>query len=259
MMGYTHVAVGAAGAMTVATIMGYDTPGMFITATVAGAIGGVVADIDTRGSAMVTDAVRARHEVVGLVVVGMILLAWLHWNSHSGIIPFDLSSLFGLLAFIFMLLAGMATQHRTFTHSLLFLALTSAGTYFVYPGALVYFVVGGVLHLLLDMLNKPYGGHGVHPLYPLRIGKGIAPGICASFGIGNNVFYFLGLAVFLGESGFMLWKMKEISKMTVPLILIIYLIVTLHIVRRTTERQMSRERHVKDGYFKSDHVDNWDK
>lgn len=48
MMGYTHAAIGAAGALSLAALNGDGSPALYITASLAGALGGVAIDIDTR-------------------------------------------------------------------------------------------------------------------------------------------------------------------------------------------------------------------
>lgn len=76
MMGYTHAAIGAAGALSLAALNGDGSPVLYITATVAGALGGVAVDIDTRDNLKnpkVTDAGRTRLATAGLLVISILL------------------------------------------------------------------------------------------------------------------------------------------------------------------------------------------
>ena len=63
MMGYTHAAIGAAGTLSLAALNGDGSSTLYITASIAGALGGVAVDIDTRDNLTnpkVTDAGRTR-------------------------------------------------------------------------------------------------------------------------------------------------------------------------------------------------------
>ena len=48
MMGYTHAIIGASGALAYAVSYGDSTPEIYTVAVVAGTLGGVMVDIDTR-------------------------------------------------------------------------------------------------------------------------------------------------------------------------------------------------------------------
>ena len=48
MMGYTHAIIGASGALAYAVSYGDSTPELYTVAVVAGTLGGVIVDIDTR-------------------------------------------------------------------------------------------------------------------------------------------------------------------------------------------------------------------
>lgn len=73
-MGYTHVAVGAAGALAVACYTGLPTPETYLVAVTAGAVGGIVPDFDSGGgSDTVTDGLRSRVAAFGTVIVAAAL------------------------------------------------------------------------------------------------------------------------------------------------------------------------------------------
>ena len=85
MMGYTHAAIGAAGALSLAALNGDGAPALYITAALAGAVGGVAVDIDTRDNLTnpkVTDAGRTRLAIVGLLGISILL----DWFFKTGIL-----------------------------------------------------------------------------------------------------------------------------------------------------------------------------
>lgn len=251
MMGYTHAAWGAAGAVTLAAFYGDGTPQTYLTATVAGFLGGVVIDAevkDQRSNPKVTDAGRTR--LAGLGAIGLLLL--LDYFFNFGIIKEIVSrktyAEAGLCALIVIILIGHFSPHRTFTHSLLYIALTSAAVYGIYPKACAYFAIGCALHLLLDMLNHPVFGaygfndaHGVMLLYPMIKGKGIALKWCKAGRTGNKVFYFIGISQFATFSVAYLGLMGNANKAAAPIILLAYVIIILHFVRTKSERE---QRHI---------------
>ena len=78
-----------------------------------------------------------------------------HWGVAVGA---------GLLGFLLLLLAGSRTEHRTFTHSLLGMALFCGAVRFACRPAAVPFLIGYASHLAADLLNL----RGVQLLFPVR-------------------------------------------------------------------------------------------
>ena len=248
MMGYTHAAIGAAGALSLAALNGNGSPTIYITASLAGALGGVAVDIDTRDNLTnpkITDAGRTRLAIVGLLGISILL----DWFFKTGILMTAISrqytALTGLIVFAVALLIGVFSPRRTFSHSLLFIAITTIGVYCIYPDAATYYFVGGVLHLLFDMLNNPFNNHGVWLLYPIKTGKGIALGICKAARTGNKICYFAGIILFVGMSVFYFWRIGDVMKAISPAIVLVYMVVAMHFVRQKSEKEQRHIMHMR--------------
>ena len=155
------------------------------------------------------------------------------------------TALTGLIVFAVVLLIGFLSPHRTFSHSLLFIAITTIGVYCIYPDAATYYFVGGVLHLLFDMLNNPYNNHGVWLLYPIKTGKGIALGICKAARTGNKSCYFAGIILFVGMSAFYFWRIGDVMKAIAPAVVLIYMVVAIHFVRQKSEKEQRHIMHMR--------------
>lgn len=200
MMGFTHAAVGSAGAMVLAICLGNYNPETFLTASVAGALGGAIVDIDVKDHFAyphVTDGIRTK--IVVLVLIGLYFLFdyLFDFGVMNSIREQGYYALVGLIIWIALLIIGYFTPHRTFTHSFLFVGLTTACVYFVYPKLVFFYLIGCVLHLALDLLNHSFQGHGLQLLFPIKIGSGIALGWCTSKGIGNIIFFVVGILLYL--------------------------------------------------------------
>lgn len=248
MMGYTHAALGAAGALSLAVLSGDGSQALYLTASIAGALGGVAVDIDTKDNLTnpkVTDAGRTRWAIAGLLGIGILLDLVFKTGILSTALSRQYTALTGLIIFAVALLIGFLTPHRTFSHSLLFVVVTAVGVYCIYPSAAVYFVVGGVLHLLFDMLNNPFNNHGVWLLYPAKTGKGIAFGICKAGRTGNKICYFLGIIIFVGMSVFYLWNIRDVTKAIAPAVVLVYMVVAMHFVRRKSEKEQRHIMHMR--------------
>ena len=247
MMGYTHAATGAAVALAYAMGTTDNSPETYLVATVAGALGGIAVDIDTKDqltNPKVTDAGRSRIAVLGLIAIGALLAFLLKFNICQTIIKDPYSVLGGTIAFIVLMVIGHSTDHRTFTHSLLFTILTGACVIYVNEGAAEFYLVGCWLPLLLDMLNNPFRGHGVWLLYPKK-GKGIALGWCKAARTGNKVFYFIGIILFAGLSAFYIWQLNSIEQSIAPAIIAVYMIIAMHFVRIKSEKEQRHIMHIK--------------
>ncbi|MDY2990593.1 MAG: metal-dependent hydrolase [Hornefia butyriciproducens] len=248
MMGYTHVAWGAAGAVSLAALGGDGTPGTYVMAALAGGIGGAAVDIEVKdqlSNPKVTDAGRTRLAVLGLIGLG----ALSDWIFKLGVLSEIINSgyvaLGGVISFLVFMAICHFTPHRTFTHSLFFIIISGFCIGAVYPDAAVYYAIGALLHVILDLFNhKVIEGHGVWLLYPIKFGDGIALKLCKAGGTGNKVLYFIGLALFALGTVMYLYMYKDNGNITAPIIIAIYLIVVLHFVRRKSERELRHIAHM---------------
>ncbi|MCR5083344.1 MAG: metal-dependent hydrolase [Parasporobacterium sp.] len=244
MMGYTHAVIGAGGALSLAAISGDESPEFFMMASVAGIIGGVAVDIDVKdnfNNPKVTDALRTRLFVIGNIGLWIILDLIMSMGITHYILSRRYLALIGVIMLAIVLLIGFVTKHRTFSHSLLFVLLSSVAIYFIIPYATMFYLVGAILHLFFDMFNNQVHHHGIWLLYPLKTGKGIALGVCKSGRLGNKILYFLGLIFYIIVSVYYLLQIEDRAKMIAPIIMIAYVVVFLHFVRRKSEKE---QRHI---------------
>lgn len=246
-MGYTHAATGAAVASSAALFIGNNSTSLFVVAVIAGTIGGVAIDIEVRDNKenpKVTDAGRTRIATLGLIVLGVLLDFALKLGIITKNITNPSQAVYGLVVFVLLMIAGSKTKHRTFTHSLLFTMLTGVCVYLVLPEASVFYVIGCLSHLLLDMLNKPFNNHGVWLLYPKK-GKGIALGLCKSARTGNKVSYFIAIILFSVIS--VVYSLLDINiwRITPIIILLAYIVLAMHFVRIKSEREQRHIMHIR--------------
>jgi len=249
MMGYTHAAWGAAGAVSLAVLGGDGTPGTYVMAAVAGSLGGVAVDIEVKdqlSNPKVTDAGRTRIAVLGLLALG-VLVDWIFkLGVLSQIINTGYVALGGAVAFLIFMVICHFTPHRTFTHSLPFIAISMFCIGAVYPMAAVYYTAGALLHVILDLFNHQVREkHGVWLLYPIKFGSGIALKLCKAGGKGNKVLYFIGLGLFVLSTAIYIYAGKDNGNIIAPIIVAVYIIVILHFVRTKSERELRHIEHMR--------------
>ena len=253
MMGYTHAAVGAAGGLAAAILLkdGEATSALYVTSTVAGIIGGIVVDADViddrREERQVTDGSRSRLAAIGILVVGLLLDVVFKMGTINSILSAPNMVLIGFAGFIILFLIahliGKKVGHRTFSHSLWFILLTTTCIALIYPAAGGYFFLGAILHLLFDLLNHQAPNndrtwHGVWLFYPIKRGKGIALRKCKAFGKGNTALYFTAIFLYIVLSLYYVVLMGSIKLAVAPIILLIVTVIILHLVRRKSEKEL---------------------
>ncbi len=252
MMGYTHAAIGAAGGLAASIILqeGDVTPALCITATVAGVIGGIAVDADVkdqRGEKKITDGSRSRLAAIGILIVGLLLDKVLNYGILANIISDSFNAQIGLLGFFILCLIahiiGRVVGHRTFSHSIWFIILTSICMTLIYPAAGVYFCIGSVLHLLFDLLNNQAPNndgtwHGIWLFYPIKRGNGIALRKCKAFGQGNTAVYFMAIIGYIVLTAYYVLLIRNTERAIAPVILLVSIVIILHFVRKKSEREL---------------------
>ena len=241
MMGYTHAAIGAGGALAVAASFGYATPDVFLLATAAGAVGGVAPDVDVKDNEKVKDGTRSRIAALIIAAVGLLLDQLLGYGAFSEIFQRQYAALAGLIAFIAILVVGHFTKHRTFTHSLLFVAITTGCIFAVSPSMYAFYFVGCFLHIVLDLLNNESNNHGIWLFYPLKTGKGIAFGVCKAARTGNKVFYFIGFVIYAIAAALCVLQFHEARDYIAPAVIVLVMMALLHYARSKSEKE---QRHL---------------
>lgn len=185
MLKRTHTIVGMACALTVLQPHSYAE---IITATVAGAIGAQVPDIDSATSESHRDADLICLSTA-LLVCGALYCEY-KWNlglvSRISTNSTYIRSLIGAFILLGVCAYGKETAHRTFMHSLLGLFSTTIGVWFMMPIVTPWYAIGYSSHILIDLLNKKK----IQILYPCK--KGVGFNICKSNGIINRLIGTLG-------------------------------------------------------------------
>lgn len=153
----------------------------------------------------------------------------------------------GLIAFAVLAGIGFASrQHRGFTHSLLYALIMSCCVYAMCPPMAPYFLVGCVLHLLLDILNHPFQGRGVWLLYPIKTGSWFVLKLCKAGGKANKAFYFIGIGILAAVTCYWLFANRaDVGVILVPVVVFAYVAVSLHFVRVKSERELRHVAHIR--------------
>ncbi len=253
MMGYTHAAIGAAGGLAVAVLLrkGDATSALYVTATVAGIIGGVAVDadvIDQRGVKKVTDGSRSRLAAIGILIAGLLLDMGLEIGTISSILTNQINAQIGAFGFLILFLIahliGRSVGHRTFSHSVWFIILTTVCVALVCPNAAGYYFVGAILHLLFDLLNnqapnKDGTWHGIWLFYPIKRGNGIALRKCKAFGPVNTSLYFIAIILYIVLTLYYVTLASGVEQTVAPISLLIVTVVILHFVRKKSEKELN--------------------
>ncbi len=243
MMGYTHAAVGVGSGLATAMFVGNGRPETIVTAAALGALGGIAADIDTKDqydNPKMTDAGRTRLAVVGMLIIAMVTDFLLDNNLLTYINLKNYMALGGAAAFLVLMVLGHFCKHRTFTHSLLFVVLTTASIYCINKQASIFYGVGCCSHLILDIINKM----GIPLFFPIK--AGIKLGICGASGItANRMLYYLGLIIYVFISAYYIYLIRDPIIVLMPAVLMVYVIIVLFLVRRKSERQLRHIMHIK--------------
>ena len=186
-MSGTHIAVGVAFALAIAQTGSVESCAF---ALVGGAVGSVMSDTDTKSSKHYKDARNGR--IVAALIVAAASLAdvfygvgvWDYLFAHV-----DAALLVGVASFAAVSFIGARSRHRTFTHSLLGLALWSATLQLLCSALAPFFAVAFVSHLVLDLLNsKP-----IQLLYPWK--RGFCLSLCRADGAVNSALLVGGIAM----------------------------------------------------------------
>ena len=184
MMSKTHLSVGIALCLAAAPA---NSEGLTF-ALMGGSIGSVICDVDRSAKKPSKDHVEG-----WLISFAIFITAFLH-ESLSYWQTFKMENLLSdpvklgcFAGFLVLLLFAINKGHRGFSHSLLMWLLSSLMMYFISPRICMFYALGFLSHLLLDVLNK----RPVKIFYPAR-------GVCLDWfyvdGTANQVQMWLGTA-----------------------------------------------------------------
>lgn len=201
MMSKTHITVGIAAAM--AAYCPSDYAGILVS-VVGGAIGGVLCDIECKSTPHNRDALTGRIIVAGITGATILadgLLKTGIWNRIMSQENYYLIT--GVIVLLVTCIMGRRSEHRTFSHSLLYVALITVGFFCILPELALPVLAGGLSHLAIDTLNKK----PVPWLYPFRK-KGICFRLCYASKIGNSILMWIGLILSITLLG---WRIATIN------------------------------------------------
>lgn len=192
----------AAGIAATVAISRPATLAELVLAVGVGGVGAVISDIDIGSSESHKDA----DKVIAMTTITMIGIGVLDYFFSLGIWNKMTSNrtvyqmLIAMLAFIGICVYGKEQPHRSFMHSFLAMILLSAIIAVIYPGAVIYFVIGFLSHLVLDIFNYKK----VRLFYPLK--KGICFRIFHARGMANDIIFIIGVIVAVTEVILLVWQ-----------------------------------------------------
>lgn len=205
MMSKTHLTVGLATSLAIC--MPNDVSSLM--AVLAGsAAGSILCDIECRGKPGMWDAAIGRGIAFGIAVVALAIDYLSNGRIISGIMQriyekeyFNL--ILGTVVLLVVCIIGRFSEHRTFTHSLLYVILIDFGFYCLSPMFRMPVLVAGLSHLIIDTFNKK----PVPWLFPF-----FRPGICLKWcyasKTGNAVIMWAGL---VASIALLAWRIYIIS------------------------------------------------
>lgn len=191
MLGKTHFVLGMASAVVITHPQ--TVPGV-ITAMTAGAIGGWIVDVDIKNRDMDQSEEAKLENVYDAVIDGLFILAFITLDFFIGkgmcqyvIENWGMKVWGSLIGLLILMIIGLYTKHRTFTHSILAWALFSGLVYLFCRPAVIPFAIGYASHLISDLFNYL----GVQLFFPLKWRPCLE--VCKSDKMANRVLFWVSL------------------------------------------------------------------
>ena len=164
MMGKTHLTIGVAAAIAAAQP---STVPECLAAVAAGAIGGVICDIDTLRNDGNNDSIAVQLTAAATAACIFAVDWWQNMGLCASTLALDRNRLsIGAIALFALWIIGFFSSHRGFTHSIAAGALFSQAVWMLCPALAVPFAAAYASHIFLDLLNKK----GVRLLFPMKGG-----------------------------------------------------------------------------------------
>lgn len=172
MLERTHFVLGMASALVITQP---QTVPEVIAAMTGGALGGWIVDVDLKNRDIEQSDEVHRENIYDTIIDAIFILAFIAVDFFigKGMCQYVIDNwgvkvwgaLFGILI---LMLIGLNTKHRTFTHSFLAMALFSGSVYLFCKSAAIPFLIGYGSHLISDFFNK-LGLQLFFPFYLLGI------------------------------------------------------------------------------------------
>ncbi|MEE1035414.1 MAG: metal-dependent hydrolase [Agathobacter sp.] len=167
MLGKTHTVLGIASSLLITRP---TTVPEVIIAVTGGALGGWIVDIDIRNRGVNTDPETDRETIYDGIIAFLFISIFviLDFLIGKGMCRYVTDNwgvpVWGsMFAFIILLLIGLNSKHRHFTHSFFCMALFTVVMYFFCRPLAIPFGIGYASHIVADLTNK----EGVQILFPL--------------------------------------------------------------------------------------------
>ena len=204
MLGKTHIALGMASALVIThpeTI-----PGV-ITAMAGGAIGGWIVDVDIKNRNTSESEEARRESIYDRIINGLFIVAFLAVDFFTGkgmcqyvIDHWGIKTWTSLLGILILVLIGLNTKHRTFTHSFLVMVLFTGLVYLSCRPATIPFLAGYASHIIADFFNCL----GEQLFFPLKWRPCLK--LCKSDKRANRVLFWISLAIDIGLGAYLFSK-----------------------------------------------------
>ncbi len=191
MLKRTHLFVGTAAALACADT--HSLP-ILVAGAAAGALGGILPDIDSGTSDTHKDAdiaIALSVAAVGTVIVLDAVFKMGIWNrlmKNSTISRM----LTGLFLFLIVCAFGKEQPHRGFMHSFVACLILTEAVRIMFPSMPLYFAAGFLSHMAIDLLNKK----GEKLFWPAK--KGFCMKVCKSSGVVNEWLMYIGMVCTIG-------------------------------------------------------------
>ncbi len=201
MMSKTHLTIGMATSLAISSfVLQSQSLEDALIALGGGAVGGVLADIDTVKNDYNHDALIGQLLAFGIFVLVIVIDWYLKLNMYSYMIGQNkIKTIIAGIIFLVLYIIGFVTEHRSFTHSLLAMCLFAGCFALAYTQMGVAILLGYASHLILDLLNKK----NVPLLYPMN--HGICLKLCYASGPANTVLMYLGLIMTICIFGYRIY------------------------------------------------------
>ena len=193
MLGRTHFVLGMASAIVITqphTVSG------IITTMLGGAIGGWIVDVDMKNRDIEKSDEAQRESVYDTIIDAIFILSLIviDFFIGKGMCQYIIDNwgvkIWGVLfGIVILLLIGLNTKHRTFTHSFLAMTFFSGLMYFFCKPVIIPFLIGYASHLISDLFNKL----GLQLFFPLKWRPCLK--LCGSNGKANKVLFWISLSI----------------------------------------------------------------
>ena len=181
-MSKTHLAVGLAASLAAAP----PTAEGLSYALMGGAIGSMICDIDRGSTRPTRDLKQGWGLAFTVFFTAFMHRSYAYWQTFKAEQLLSNPMLLICLAFlIVLLLASINGTHRGFSHSLMMFACSSVLVFFISKKTCLFYAVGFLTHLLLDVMNKK----PVQIFYPA---KGVSLDLFYADGLANRILFLLG-------------------------------------------------------------------